>query len=318
MARPVALLTRAWPAAAVDALAAHFEVIAPSEDAPLAPDDLRAALGRCDALLSTVTDRLDETALSGAARTRIIGNFGVGVSHIDLDAARAAGIAVTNTPDVLTDATADLAMTLLLMSARRVSEGEALVRAGRWTGWTPTQLLGSQVTGKTLGIVGMGRIGQATARRAQFGFGMQVLYTSRSGREVDLPGARRVTLDALLDAADFVSLHCPGGDENRHLIDAAALARMKPGAHLINTARGEVVDEAALVAALTEGAIAGAGLDVFEAEPALHPGLIDLPNVSLLPHLGSATMETRVAMGLRVVDNLVAFFEGRAPRDRVA
>ncbi|MEL6233944.1 MAG: D-glycerate dehydrogenase [Pseudomonadota bacterium] len=318
MARPVALLTRAWPAAAIDALAAHFEVVAPGEDAPVAPDDLRAALGRCDALLSTVTDRLDAAALAGASRTRIIGNFGVGVSHIDLEAARAAGIAVTNTPDVLTDATADLAMTLLLMSARRVSEGEALVRSGRWSGWTPTQLLGSHVTGKTIGIVGMGRIGQATARRAQQGFGMRVLYTSRSGREVDLPGARRVPLEALLEEADFVSLHCPGGAENRHLVDAAALARMKPGAHLINTARGEVVDEAALVAALSKGVIAGAGLDVFEEEPKLHPGLSGLPNVSLLPHLGSATVETRVAMGLRVVENLVAFFEGRAPRDRVA
>lgn len=317
MTRPVLRLTRAWPDRPVAALRARFEVIDNPDDAPLDRDALRRALQGCDGLLATVSDRLDAGLLTPGLRCRFIGNFGVGVSHIDLEAARAAGIAVTNTPGVLTDATADLAIALLLMSARRASEGEALVRAGRWQGWAPTQLMGTHVTGKTIGIVGMGRIGAATARRAHHGFGMRVLYTSRTPRPCDIPGARQVDLPTLLAESDFVSLHCPGGDANRHLIDAAALARMKPGAHLINTARGEVVDEAALVEALRERRIAGAGLDVYENEPRLHPGLIGLPNVTLLPHLGSATVETREAMGMKVVENAIAFFEGRDPPDRV-
>lgn len=316
--RPVLRITRAWPRSVEKALRARFEVIGNPDDRVLEPEELRAALESCDGLLATVSDRLDAVALAPGFRTRIIGNFGVGVSHVDLAAARAAGVAVTNTPGVLTDATADIAMTLLLMSARRASEGEALVRSGRWTGWTPTQLLGSHVTGRTIGIVGMGRIGEATARRAHFGFGMQVLYMNRSARGCDIPGARQVDLPTLLAEADFVSIHCPGGAENRHLIDAAALASMKPTAHLVNTARGEVVDEAALVDALQERRIAGAGLDVYEAEPALHGGLAALPNVTLLPHLGSATEETRIAMGMKVVENVTAFFEGREPPDRVA
>jgi lactate dehydrogenase-like 2-hydroxyacid dehydrogenase len=318
MTRPVLRITRAWPEAPVAALRDRFEVIGNPEDAPMDAAGLRQALMDCDGLLATVSDRLDAAALAPGIRARIIGNFGVGVSHVDLSAARAAGVVVTNTPGVLTDATADIAMTLLMMSARRASEGEAMVRAGRWTGWTPTQLLGGHVTGKTIGIVGMGRIGEATARRAHFGFGMRVVYMNRSPRACDIPGARQVDLPTLLAEADFVSLHCPGGAENRHLIDAAALRRMKPTAHLVNTARGEVVDEAALVEALKAGVIAGAGLDVYEAEPKLHPGLAALPNVSLLPHLGSATAETRDAMGMKVVENVTAFFDGQDPPDRVA
>jgi lactate dehydrogenase-like 2-hydroxyacid dehydrogenase len=319
MTRPKIRLTRRWPAAVEAVLAARYDAVLNPDDTPLSPNDLRQALAGHDAVLTTVTDRVDAAALAPPLRVRILGNFGVGVSHVDLAAAKAAGIVVTNTPGVLTDATADLAMTLLLMAARRASEGEALVRAGRWTGWTPTQLVGVHVTGRTLGIVGMGRIGIAMARRAHFGFGMQVIFHNRSAvPDCGIPGARRVPLDALLAEADFVSMHCPGGAENRHLIDAAALGRMKPGAILVNTARGEVVDEAALVAALRAGRIAGAGLDVYEAEPLLHPGLAALPNVTLLPHLGSATLETREAMGMKVAENLAAFFEGSEPPDRVA
>ncbi len=319
MPKPSILVTRRWPQAVEAVLADRFDAVLNPDDAPLQPAALRAALETHDAVLTTVTDRLDAAALAPGARARILGNFGVGVSHIDLDAARAAGIAVTNTPGVLTDATADIAMTLLLMAARRASEGEALVRAGAWTGWTPTQLIGGHVTGKTIGIVGMGRIGIAMARRAHYGFGMDVLFHNRSPvAETGIPGARQVPLATLLAEADFVSLHCPGGGANRHLIDATALATMKPGAYLINTARGEVVDEGALVAALRTGVIAGAGLDVYEHEPRLHPELSSLANVSLLPHLGSATDETRHAMGMKVVENLTAFFAGQPPPDRVA
>jgi lactate dehydrogenase-like 2-hydroxyacid dehydrogenase len=319
MTRPKIIVTRRWPAAVEAALAERFDATFNRDDVPPAPAELRRALETADAVLTTVTDRLDAAALAPGLRARILGNFSVGVNHIDLAAAKAAGIVVTNTPGVLTDATADIAMMLILMAARRASEGEALVRAGRWTGWTPTQLMGTHVTGRTLGIVGMGRIGIATARRAHFGFGMQVLYHNRSPvADTGIPGARQVPLPELLAAADFVSIHCPGGAANRHLIDAEALARMKPTAILVNTARGEVVDEAALVAALRAGRLAAAGLDVYENEPRLAPGLAGLPNVTLLPHLGSATTETREAMGMKVVANVTAFFEGREPPDRVA
>ncbi|HXH04043.1 MAG TPA: D-glycerate dehydrogenase, partial [Candidatus Competibacteraceae bacterium] len=226
-----------------------------------------------------------------------------------------------NTPGVLTDATADLALTLLLMVARRAGEGERELRAGRWRGWRPTHLLGTQVAGKSLGIVGFGRIGQATAERARFGFGMHILYHSRrpdaGGAAERLGASYCATLEELLQRADFVSLHCPGGAQNRHLIDARRLGLMKPGAFLINTARGDVVDEQALVQALRSGHLGGAGLDVYEHEPRVAPGLLELDNVVLLPHLGSATTETREAMGMKVVDNVLAFFEGREPPDRV-
>lgn len=309
------ILTRRWPARVERVLAETYDAEFNEDDVPFDADRLRDAFARADAVLTTVTDRVDAAALAGA-RARIIGNFGVGISHIDLEAAGQAGIAVVNTPGVLSDATADIAMTLLLMSARRASEGEALVRGGGWAGWAPTQLIGNQVTGKTIGIVGMGRIGRAMARRAHYGFDMDVIFHNRSVvAEPGIPGARQVALDTLLEEADFVSLHCPGGDENRHMIDSAALARMKPTAHLVNTGRGELVDEAALVSALKSGEIAGAGLDVFENEPALHPELAGLPNVSLLPHLGSATDETRDRMGMKVVENLAAFFGGKTPPD---
>ena len=317
MAKPRILITRRWPAAAEAEAQARFAVTLNAADAPLDAAALRAALRDADGLACTVTDRLDAAALDGAT-ARIVANYGVGVSNIDLDAARAAGVVVTNTPDVLTDCTADLAMALMLAAARRLGEGEREVRAGRWTGWRPTHMIGAKVTGATLGVIGYGRIGRALARRAALGFGMRVVYFNRSAVADDLGAARLDSPEAVLAEADFVSLHMPGGAENRHVIDADRLALMKPSAFLINTARGEVVDEAALADALEGRRLAGAGLDVFEAEPAVHPRLRDLPNVVLAPHLGSATEATRVAMGMMALDNLSAFFDGRAPPNRVA
>lgn len=283
---------------------------------------MRAALESYDAVLATVTDDVKEGTFTNLKPlTRILANYGVGFSHIDIEGARAAGITVTNTPDVLNDCTADLAMTLLMMASRRAGEGEREVRAGKWTGWRPTHLIGTSVTGKTLGIVGFGRIGQAMARRAHFGFGMKILAQSRSPVDPVVlaeTGAVQVdTIDDLLPQCDFISLHCPGGAVNRHLIDRDRLAMMKPTAILVNTARGEVVDEAALVNALKDGVIAGAGLDVFEAEPTVHPGLLECENAVLLPHMGSSTHETRVGMGMRALKNIQQFFDGAEPDDKV-
>jgi lactate dehydrogenase-like 2-hydroxyacid dehydrogenase len=292
-----------------------------ADDIPLGRDGLRAALVQADVVLPTVSDRLPAELFTGELRTTFLGNFGVGYNHIDTDAAAKAGIVVTNTPRVLTDTTADTAMTLLLMVARRAGEGEREVRAGRWTGWRPTHMMGADVTGKTLGIMGMGRIGVAVARRGHFGFGMPVVFYDPVDFEPDhgIPGARRVgTVEELLEAADFVSLHMPGGGENTHLIDAARLAQMKPTAFLINSARGDVIDTDALVKALRSGTIAGAGLDVYEGEPDVPEALRALENTVLLPHLGSATLETRTAMGMLVLDNLQDFLAGREPSCRVA
>lgn len=304
-------------------MAEHFEVTANRGDTPMSAADFRAAFADHDAVLPTVTDRLAQEVFAlDAPRTRILANYGVGFSHIDTAAATARGMVVTNTPDVLSDCTADLAMTLLLMVARRAGEGERELRAGQWTGWRPTHMIGTKVSGATLGIVGFGRIGQAMAARAHFGFGMKVLVQNRSPVAPEVLarfGAQQAAdLDALLPACDFVSLHCPGGAANRHLIDARRLDLMRPGAFLINTARGEVVDEQALARALWFGTIGGAGLDVYEREPRISPELMGADNLVLLPHLGSATGATREAMGMRVLDNLVDFFAGRPPRDRVA
>ncbi|MFO7277813.1 MAG: D-glycerate dehydrogenase [Pseudomonadota bacterium] len=322
MNRPKVLLTRRWPDEVEQYLAERYELTRNVEDRPLTADELREAMATHDAVCPTVSDRLDASIVdAGRGRLRILGNFGVGVSHIDLEACRRAGIVVTNTPDVLTECTADIAITLMLMVARRAGEGERHVRARAWTGWRPTHMMGTRLSGKTLGLIGFGRIGQATARKAHLGFGMQILYYSRrrAAPEIEAAlGARFCpTVEELLGASDFVSLHCPGGAETRHLLDAKRLALMKPTAFLINTARGEVVDEQALAAALRSGSIAGAGLDVYEHEPRITEALFELENVVLLPHLGSATRETRVAMGMRVAENLDLFFSGRAPRDRV-
>jgi lactate dehydrogenase-like 2-hydroxyacid dehydrogenase len=246
----------------------------------------------------------------------------VGFNHIDVEAAKARGLAVSNTPDVLTDATADLALTLLLMVARRAGEGERHLRAGAWTGWRPTHMLGTQVAGKTLGLVGMGRIARAVAQRAHHGFGMRVIFHDPYPPSPEIArglGAEpRDTLEAVLGEADFVSLHCPATPETRHLMNRERLALLRRDAYLVNTARGDVVDEAALAEALQSRRIAGAGLDVFEREPEVNAALLQLENVVLLPHLGSATTETRVAMGMRALENLRLFFAGSPLRDRVA
>ncbi len=232
-------------------------------------------------------------------------------------AARAAGIAVTNTPGAVTDATADIAMMLILMSARRAGEGERMLRAGRWTGWNPTQMLGTHVTGKRVGIVGMGRIGQVIARRCHHGFGMEVLYYNRSAKAVDIPSRQVESIEALASEADFLVAAVPGGDETRSIIGPEVLAAMKPTAHLINIARGDVVDEAALIDALRERRISGAGLDVYEREPEVPEVLRKMENVTLLPHLGTAALEVREAMGLMAVENLRAYFAGEDPPNPV-
>lgn len=322
MTRLSVLLTRRWPSAAEEALARTYDVFRNPEDRAMSSAALADALRTFDFVCPTVTDRIDAGMLAGESlRTRALCNFGAGVGHIDLEACAGAGVIVTNTPDVLTDDTADLAMLLALMCARRAGEGERLLRSGGWDGWAPTHLLGTRLSGKTIGIVGFGRIGQATARRAYRGFGMKVLYASHhrapDAVERDM-AARHVSLDQLFAESDVVSLHVPGGASNRHLVDTRLLSLMKTSAILVNTARGEVVDEEALIAALARGGIASAGLDVYQHEPHIPSALRSLENVVLLPHLGSATHETRVAMGLRVAANLDAIAAGRPPPDRVA
>ncbi|HHJ39829.1 MAG: D-glycerate dehydrogenase [Methylothermaceae bacteria B42] len=321
--RPTVILTRRWPPSVEAQLRRRYEVTLNEDDHPFSSQDLQSALQHYDAVCPTVTDSITAEVLNTTPlRCRILANYGVGVNHIDLETAAAKGITVTNTPGVLTDCTADIAITLLLMAARRAGEGEREVRAGRWRGWRPTHLLGTKVTGKTLGIIGMGRIGQAVAKRARHGFGMKILYFHpRPVADETLTGLDATacaSIDELLPQCDFVSLHCPGGQRNFHLIDAHRLALMPSHAFLINTARGDVVDTEALIQGLKEAAIRGAGLDVYENEPQIDPRLLALDNVVLLPHLGSATEETREAMGLRVLTNLDAFFSGQTPPDIVA
>jgi lactate dehydrogenase-like 2-hydroxyacid dehydrogenase len=320
--RPTVVVTRRLPDAVEREVARDFDARLNREDRPLGPDGLQQALRSADALLCTVTDKLTADVLAvEPQRARLLANFGVGFNNIDIEAAKARGLAVSNTPDVLTDATADLAMTLLLMVARRAGEGERHLRSGEWSGWRPTHMMGTQVSGKTLGLVGMGRIARAVAQRAHHGFGMRVLYHDPYPPPPDVAtrlGAEPLeSLSQLLRESDFVSLHCPATPETRHLMNAERLATMRPEAFLVNTARGDVVDEAALVDALRTGRIAGAGLDVYEREPDVSRELMAMENVVLLPHLGSATRETRVAMGMRALENLRLFFTGAPLRDRV-
>jgi len=323
VSQPVVVVTRRLPSAVEEAVRREFDARLNREDRPLSSGELQAALRSADALLPTVTDKITSDVLSAEPlRTKMIANFGVGFNNIDVEAAKARGIAVSNTPDVLTEATADIAMTLMLMIARRSGEGERHVRSSHWTGWRPTHMLGRMVSGKTLGLIGMGRIARAVAQRAHHGFGMRVLYTDPYPPPPDIGKAlgaeQRATIEEVLAQSDFVSLHCPATPETRHLMNSVRLAKMKPSAYLINTARGDVVDEAALVEALKKGWIAGAGLDVFEREPQIAPALLAMENVVLLPHLGSATEETRIAMGMRALENLRLFFSGSPLRDRVA
>ncbi len=322
MVKPRVLLTRRWPAAVETRLCEDFDAVLNSGDKPLSEVEIQQALKSFDAVLPTVTDTVSARALDVARpQTKILANYGVGYSHIDMGRVAEHAMVVTNTPDVLSECTADIAMTLLLMVARRAGEGERELRNGGWTGWRPTHLVGSKVSGKTLGLIGFGRIGQQMARRAHHGFGMKILVQNRSRIDPAILAQYNATqvdsLEALLPQCDFVSLHCPGGAANRHLIGSRMLGLMKPDAFLINTARGEVIDETALSQALWFNTIGGAALDVFDGEPRINPDLLGCDNLVMLPHLGSATRETREAMGFRVLDNLTDFFAGREPRDRV-
>ena len=298
--------------------AERFETVFREKDRGMTPDEAAAALREFDAVLPTLGDRFSGEVFSGGPfRCRILANFGVGVNHIDVAAAKAAGLVVTNTPGAVTDATADIAVMLILMACRRAGEGERMLRRGEWTGWAPTQMLGTHVTGLTLSVVGMGRIGQAVAKRCHFGFGMPVIYHNRSPKAVNVPGRQVGSLDELMRSADVVVVAVPGGAETRGLIGVAELSAMKPSGFLVNVARGDVVDEDALIAALEAGRIAGAGLDVYAREPEVPDRLRALENVVLLPHLGTATLSVREAMGRMALDNLVAFAEGRTPPNAV-
>jgi lactate dehydrogenase-like 2-hydroxyacid dehydrogenase len=323
MAKPKVVITRKLPAAAEERAKALFDVELNADDMPMSADALARAMREADGLLPCVADKITAELLATSGRkAKIVANYGVGYNNIDVAAAKANGVVVTNTPDVLTEDTADLALTLMLMTARRAGEGEREVRSGKWTGWRPTHMLATQVNGKTLGLIGIGRIGRAVARRAHLGFGMKIIYHDPyplSDADAAALGAeRKESIEAVLRESDFVSLHCPATPETRHLMNAERFAQMRKGSILINTARGDVVDENDLIAALESGTIGGAGLDVFEKEPSVPLKLAAMENVVLLPHLGSATTETRVAMGMRAIDNLEAFFGGTAPRDRVA
>jgi len=307
----VVAVSRQIPAPGIGPLQeAGFEVRYRDVDAPCPPAELAALVGPAAGLFCLLSERVDAELLDAAPNLRIVANMAVGYDNIDVTACSERGVVVTNTPDVLTDATADLTWALLLAVARRIGEGERLARTGRWAGWRPGELLGTGLAGKTLGIFGMGKIGSAVARRAT-GFEMDVIYHNR--RSVPGSPATYVSLPELLERSDVVVLNAPSTPETRHVIDAAALAAMKRSALLINTARGPLVDEAALVDALRAGTIGGAGLDVYEAEPQIHPGLLGLDNVVLLPHLGSATHEARAAMVQLASDNLVALLGGGAP-----
>ncbi len=322
MSKPKVLVTRAWPQEVEAEMRKRYDVTLNATDTPMTVAELQDALRNYDAVCPTVCDRITAEVLGAQPmRAKILGNFGVGFNHIDLEAAKKAGLTVTNTPEVLTDCTADIAMTLMLMAARRAGEGERHVRTKAWTGWRPTHMISTKVTGKTLGLIGMGRIARAMAHKAHHGFDMKIVYFDPFPPPPesikDLNATQCSSIEEVLKQADFVSLHCPGGKENFHLINAERLKMMKRDAILINTARGDVVDEKALVEALKNGTIKSAGLDVFEAEPKVSEDLLTMENVVLLPHLGSATRETRVAMGMRVLENLDLFFAGKPVRDKV-
>lgn len=306
------LISRRLPEAVMAEASARFDVTCRDTTAPMDHAECVAALRAHDIILPTLGDAFTATAFTeaGKPRTRLLANFGVGYNHIDAAAAGAAGIAVTNTPGAVTDATADIALTLILMTARRAGAGERLLRAGDWHGWHPTQMLGLHVTGKTVAIIGMGRIGQAIARRCHHGFGCRIVYANRSRKSVDFP-AEQLPLHEACQTADIVVAATPGGAETHHLIDGACLNAMQPHAIFVNISRGDVVDETALIQALTAGRIAGAGLDVYEFEPSVPDALKAMENVTLLPHLGTAALEVREAMGRMALANCIAMADGQ-------
>jgi glyoxylate reductase len=307
---PTILVTRKLPSSVIAKLSAVAEVDLYTGEAAIPADELRARIAGKDALVCLLTETVDRSVIDAAPALKAIANVAVGYNNIDVAYARSRGIVVTNTPDVLTESVADFTWALILAITRRLSEGERLVRRGEWKGWALDLLLGMELRGKQLGLIGVGRIGRAVAARAG-AFGMRVAYTAR--REMDLAGAEAMPLDRLLLTSDVISLHVPLTPETRHLIDKRALTRMKRSAFLINTARGPVVDEAALAWALQHHLLAGAALDVYEDEPVIHPGLLSLENVLLVPHLGSGTTETRTAMADLAIDNVLAVLAGRPP-----
>jgi glyoxylate reductase len=319
--KPVVVVTRKLPDPIETRMMELFEVRLNLSDTPMSQAQLIAAAKACDVLVPTVTDRIDAAILSQAGeRLRLIASFGTGVDHIDLKTARQRGITVTNTPGVLTEDTADMTMALILAVPRRLSEGERLIRGASWTGWSPTSMLGKRIWGKRLGIVGMGRIGSAVARRAR-GFGLAIHYHNRRkvhpALEAELEATYWESLDQMLARMDIISVNCPHTPATYHLLSARRLKLLPRHAYVVNTSRGEVIDENALTRMLEKGEIAGAGLDVFEHEPAVNPKLLKLDNVVLLPHMGSATIEGRIDMGEKVIINIKTFADGHKPPDRV-
>ena len=305
------LISREMPLEVVRLVEAKFDITRRQSDFPMTALEAQAAMAEYDAILATFCDDFSATAFEGLhdAPCKLVANFGVGINHIDVAAAQRAGIRVTNTPGVVTEATADIALTLMLMTCRRASEGERMVRAGDWHGWGPTQLLGMHMSGKTVGIIGMGRIGQAIAQRCRLGFGMPIVFFNRSEKTIE--GCTQFpSIQAVMQACDIAVVALPGGADTHHMIEAQALSALRPHAVLVNIARGDVIDEAALIAALSAGQIAGAGLDVYENEPLVPQALKDMQNVTLLPHMGTSTLEVRLDMGVMAVANLTALANG--------
>ena len=319
--KPKVILTRKLSDSVETRMRELFDAELSSDDQPLSAEQLVEVMQRADVLVPTVTDKIDAGMLEQAgANLKLIASFGTGVDHIDLHAAKAKGVTVTNTPGVLTEDTADVAMALILSVPRRIMEGDVRARSGEWTGWSPTGMLGHRINGKRLGIIGMGQIGQAIARRAR-GFGMSIHYHNRKAVHPSIEAELEATfwedLDEMLRRMDIVSVNCPSTGATEGLLSAERLALMPNHAYLVNTARGEIVDEAALAKILKNGGIAGAGLDVYQNEPDIPDTLKDLKNVVLLPHIGSATIEGRHAMGDKVIINIQAFLDGHTPPDRV-
>ncbi len=319
--KPLVVVTRKLPDIIETRMAELFQVRLNEDDHPFTREELGAAMEEADVLVPTVTDRLDAAVLARAGdNLRLIANFGNGMDHIDVASAHQRGVTVTNTPDVLTEDTADMTMALILAVPRRLVEGERMLHGGEWAGWSPTHMLGHRIWGKRLGILGMGRIGQAVARRAK-GFGMAIHYHNRhrlhESIETELEATYWESLDQMLARVDVISVHCPHTPATYHILSARRLKLMQPHAYVVNTARGEVIDENALVRMLADGTLAGAGLDVFEHAPAVNPKLLGFPNVVAIPHMGSATIEGRIDMGEKVLVNIKTFADGHRPPDRV-